>query len=121
MAWKEGLVTLALSFEGLQFGGHIDGAVAVVANIERYDADGVAGNQELVLLLVVEHEGEDATQVLEEVDALFAIEGKDDLTVAARLELILSGITAANLLMVIYLAVDSQHLLPVGREQRLSA
>ena len=49
------------------------------------------------------------------------IERKDDFAVAARLEVVTSGILATNLLMIVNLAVDRQHHLPVGREQRLAS
>ena len=121
MPWQERLVVLTEAFEGLQLGSHIYLAVAVVTDVERYDSDGVASNKKLIPLLVIEHKGEDAAQVLEEVYALLAIEGKDDLTVGPRLELILSGIQATNLLMIVYFAVYSEHLLLVWREERLTA
>ena len=120
MARQERLVAFTLSFKGLQLRGNIHRAIAVIADIKRYHTDGVTGNQELVLLFIVEHKGKDTTQVLEEVNTLFAIQGEYDLTVRTRLELVLSGIATANLLMVINLAIDGQHLLTVGREQGLS-
>ena len=120
MPWQEGFVSLTLPFECLQFGGNIHGAVAVIAYIQRYHADGVAGYQEGILLFVVKGEGKDAGDVLQEVDAFVVIERKDDFAVAARLEVVTSGILATNLLMIVNLAVDGQHHLPVGREQRLT-
>ena len=113
VARKEGFITLALAFEGFQLAGYIDGTVTIVADIKRNHADGVAGNEELVALLVVEHEGKDAVEVFEEIDALLTIECKNHLAVAARLELVLTCITATNLLVVINLAIHSQHLLTV--------
>ena len=121
MAGQEGLVALALALQRLQLGSHIDGAVAVVADIEGNDTDGVTGDEEGVALLVVEDEGEDAVEVLQEVDALLAIERQDDLAIAARAELIVVGQTAADVLMVVDLAVDGQHLTAVGREEGLAA
>ena len=95
---QERLVTLALSFEGLQLAGDIDRAVAIIADIKRYDADGVAGYQELVAFLVVEDKGKDAVKLLQHpADLLMSvttplspwrgaggeasIESQDDLTV----------------------------------------
>ena len=121
MPWQEGFVSLTLTFECLQFGGNIHGAVAVIAYIQRYHADGVAGYQEGILLFVVKGEGKDAADVLQEVDALVAIERQDDFAVAARLEVISAGIPPPDLLMIVYLAVDGQDHLPVGREERLPA
>ena len=66
MTWQEGLVAFALTFEGFQLRGDINGAVAVVTNVERYNAYRVAGDEELIVLLVVEDEGEDAVKVFEE-------------------------------------------------------
>ena len=85
------------------------------------DTYGVAGNEELVALLIVEYEGKDAAEIFQKVDALVAIEGEDDLAVATRLEVILAGILLADVLMVIYLAIHGQHLLMVRRIQRLTA
>ena len=114
MAGEERLVVLALSFERFQFGGHIHLAVGIATDIKRNHTDRIAGNQELICLFVVEHEGKDAAQVFEEVNALLTIERQDNLTVAARLELILSGIAATDILMVVNLSIDSQDLFPVG-------
>ena len=121
VAWQEGFEALTLSLEGLEFAGHIDSTVSIVTDIKRYDANGVTGNEEFVALLVIEHKGKDAAEVFEEVNAFLAIEGKDDLTVATRLEVIFSSKAATNLLMVINLTIDSKDLLAVGREQRLTA
>ena len=121
MTWQERLVTFALAFECLQFGGYVEGAIAVVANVEWYDADGVAGDEEGVTLLVVEHEGEDAAQVLEKVDAFLTVERQNDFAIATRLECILSGHTSANFLMVVNLAIHRQDLLAVGCIKRLPA
>ena len=114
MTGQERLVVLALSFERFQFGGHIHLAVGIATDIKGNHTDGVAGNEKLVGLLIVEHEGKDAAQVLEEVNTFLAIERQDDLAVGARLELILPSIAAADILMVIDLAIDSQDLFPVG-------
>ena len=121
MTGQEGLIALTLAFKGFQFGGHIDGAVAVVTDVEGNDTNGVAGNQELVALLIVEYEGENTAEVFEEVDALLTIESEDNLTVRTRLKLVLSGKAAADLLMVIDLAVHSQNLLTVWAVKRLAA
>ena len=117
---QEGLIALALAFEGFQFGGDIHGAVAVISNIKRYHADGVAGNQELVALFIVEHESEDTTEVFEEVNALLTIQSQDNLTVGARLKLVLSGKAATDLLMVVNLTIHGQDLFTVGRIEGLS-
>ena len=110
MSGQERLIALTLTFEGFQFGGDIDGAVAVISYIKRYHADGVAGNQELIALLIVEHKSKNAAELLEEVDAFLTIEGKDDLTVGARLKLVLPSKAATDLLMVVDLAIHRQYL-----------
>ena len=46
------------------------------------------------------------------------VQGEDDLTVGPGLELVVLELRT-DVLVVVYLAVDSQHLLLVGREQRL--
>ena len=81
VAGKEGLVTLALAFEGLELGGDVDGAISIVADVEGDDANGISGDEEFVALLIVEHKGKDTTEVFEEVDAFLTIEGEDDLAV----------------------------------------
>ena len=121
MAGQEGLVALALALQRLQFGSHVNRAVAVVADIERNHADGVAGDEEGIALLVVKDEGKDAVEVLEEVDALLAIERQDDFTVAPGLKLIAVGQAAPDILMVVNFAVHGQHLTAVGREEGLAA
>jgi hypothetical protein len=120
VARQERLVALTLSFEGLEFTGHIDGTISIITNIERYDTNGVTGYEELVLLFVVEHKGKDAAEVFEEVDAFLTVESKDYLAVATGLKLILAGIAATNLLVVINLTIDSQYLFTVWREQGLT-
>ena len=78
---KEWLVLVAEAFESLQFAGTVDFSVLVATDEERNNADRVACNQKLVLLLVVEGEGEDSADVFEKVDALFLIESKNHLAV----------------------------------------
>ena len=101
MPGQERLVTLALAFEGLQFGSHIHLTIAVIADIKGNNTNGIAGNQELIALLVVKHKSENTTQVFQEVDALFTIQRQYHFAVGARLELVLSSIAATNFLMVI--------------------
>ena len=52
---------------------------------------------------------------------MVAVQGQYHLAVAARLELVAAGIAAADVLMVVYLAVDGEHLFLVWREERLLA
>ena len=74
MPRQERLVALALSLQCFQLAGNIDFSVAVVSYIKRYDADGIAGNQELVPLLVIEGEGEDARKLFQKMSQRAAIE-----------------------------------------------
>jgi hypothetical protein len=137
VTWQEWLVTLALAFQSFEFAGHIDSAISVITNVKRYNTDRVTGNEEFIRLLVVEHKGKDAAELFQHPANLFVsattplalrrgaggeapIQGEDDLTIATRLKLILTSIATTNLLVVIDLAIDSQHLFAVWREQRLS-
>ena len=121
MTRQEGFVTFTLSFKDFQFGSHVDSTVTVVAYIERYNANRIAGNEELIALLVIEHKGEDATQVFEEIDAFLTIECQNHFTVGTCLELILPSIATPNLLMIVDFSIDGEHLLTIRREQGLSA
>ena len=106
MPRQEGFVTFALSFKGFQFGSHVDSTVTVVAYIKRYNANRIAGNEKLIALLVIEHKGEDAREVFEEIDAFLTIECQNHFTVGTCLELILSCIATTNLLMIVDLPID---------------
>ena len=132
MAWQEGFIAFALSLKGFQLGSNIHGAIAVVTNIERYDSDGVASYEELARLLVVEHEGKDTVELLEHLSdgrrllaigrvAPLTIQCQYDLTVTSCLEVIESCMAATDILMVIYLAIDSKYLFAIRREQGLTA
>ena len=122
MAGQERLVAFALPFQGLQLAGDIDLSVSVVkADIQRNDSDGVAGDQESIFFCVIECKCENPVQFLQEIRSLVAVQGENDLTIAARTEIIFPGVAAADLLMVVDLAVHCQHLLPVRGEERLSA
>ena len=121
MARKEWLIAFAEALQRLEFAAYVQGAVGVVADVERNDSDRVTGDEEFVLLLVVQGKCEDTAEVLEEVDSLLLIEGKNDFAVAAGLEGILVRIPGADCGMVVDLAVDGKNMLSVRRHQRLSA
>ena len=70
--------------------------------------------------MVVKGKGKDTAQIFQKVDSFFAVQCQDYLAVAARLEIVLTGIAATYLLMVVNLAVNGKHLLVVGREQGLA-
>lgn len=90
MSWEEGLVVVALSFECFEFAGDIDTSVGVVADVERNDAYGVSGDEEGVVVDIVEREGEDAAEPFDELGECvgvgsgflpLSVECEDDLTV----------------------------------------
>ena len=98
----------------------IDFAIGIITDIQWYYADGIPGNQESVFLRIIEREGEDAAQLFQEIRSLVAVQGKDDLAVAPCLEVVLPGITAANVLMIIDFTVHGQNQLPVRGKQGLT-
>ena len=53
------------------------------------------------------------------MDAFVAIQGEDDLTIATGLEVLLVCVLSSDVLMVVYFAIDCQHLRFVGREKGL--
>ena len=111
----------AYPFEGFLFRCDVELLVAVPADVERDDADRVAGDQVFVLFDVVQREGEDAADFFQQPDAQLAVERQDHLAVRACLEIVFAGQLGADLLMVVYLAVHGQHLFPVAAEQGLTA
>ena len=121
MTGQKGLISFALAFQGLQLAGHIHFSVGVIAYVQGDYANGVACNQELVLLLIVEGKGENAVQVFQEMDALLLIKGQDYLTVASCLEGKLAGHLTPDVLMVVYFAVYGQDVFAVGAEKGLFA
>ena len=120
MSRQKRLIVFTLSFEGFELGGHIHLSVAVVTNVKWNHANGIAGNEELVLLLVVERKGKDAAEVFKEVNSLITLKCKNNLAVAARLEFVLTSIETANFLMVVDLTVHGKYLLPIWREKGLA-
>ena len=114
MAGKEGFVFITEPFEGFQLAGAVYFAVLILTYIERYDSDGVAGNEEIVFLLIIKGEGKDAVQVFEEVNTFVTVKGKDDFAVASRLEIIFSGVLCTNIPMVVDFSVHGEDLFPVG-------
>ena len=121
MSRQEGLVTVTVALQRLQFTGHIHLTFGIIAYVEGYHSDRVTGNEKLILLGIIEGKGKDSADVFEEMDSFLPIECEDDLTVATGLELVLVGILAPDGLMIIYLTIDGQHLFFVGTEKRLFA
>ena len=66
MTGKEGLIAVAAAFQGLELGGYQHLAVGIVADVEGDDTDGVAGDEKAVVGGVVEGEGENAAQPLDQ-------------------------------------------------------
>ena len=116
---KERLIFVAEAFKGFQFAAYVDVPLLVTADVERNDAYGVAGDQEVVGLFVIKGEGEDAVQFFEEVDTLVLVEGDNDLAVRACPEGVLPGITGTDLTMVIDFAIHGKDLPAVGRVEGL--
>ncbi len=119
VAGQERFIAVALAFKSLQLTCHENFSVVIISYIKRNDSDMVAGYEEGILLLVIKGKGENAVQVFKKVKSLVAVKRKDHLTVATCLKIITSLISCPDLLMVIYLAVDGQHLFAIRREQRL--
>ena len=114
MAGQERLVFVAQSFKGFQLAGAIQGTVSITANIERYDADRVTGNEKFIAFLVVESKGKDTAQPFDEIRAITTVEGEDDLAVTARLKLIFAVKVGADVTVVVYFTVYGQNLFAVG-------
>ena len=81
----------------------------------------VAGNEEFVILLVVQGKGEYSVEVFDEVGSLLLVQCQYYLAVAARLETESVGILSPYFLVVVYLSVYGKDLLAVRREQGLLA
>ena len=79
----------------------------------------VAGNEVLVLLCVIKDEGEDAVQLVEEVDSLLLVLRKDNLAVRAGLEGEVAGQRLLEILMVVNLAVHCKDIGMLGVVERL--
>ena len=114
MSRQEGFVAFAEAFECLQLTGAIEGAVAVVTDIQRDNPDGVTGQQELVALLVIQGKCKDAVQLLQEIDTLVAVESQYHLAVAPGLELIPAFVAMPDVAVVVDFAIHGKHLLAVG-------
>ena len=121
VARQEGLDRRADPFESLQLRGDVELFVAVPADVERDDADRVAGDQILVVFDVVEGEGEDAADLFEHPEPHLAVEGQDHLAVGTGHEVVLRGQFGADLAVVVDFAVDGQHELSVTTVQGLPA
>ena len=86
MARREGHDFLAEAHQVLRLAGEDDGAVPVIAVVQRADADGIPGGQEASGASVVEDQGKFRVQHGEHVCAVFLVEGQQDLAVAAAVK-----------------------------------
>ena len=118
---REGLDALADRHQGLHLGGDIEVAVFVAAGIEGDDPHVVATNQVGILLGVIEDEGEDAVQIVQERRALLLVKGQQHFTVGVGLELEVDLEVLLQLLVVVDLAVDGQYVRALGIVERLCA
>lgn len=114
VAGKERLVLVAETLKGFQLTAEVDVSILVASYIKGYHADGVAGDEVIVRLFVIEGKGEDAVQFFEEADAFVFVKGKDDFAVGTGLEGVFSGIAGTDVAMVVNLAIDGKHLFAVG-------
>ena len=116
MPRRKRLIVLALAFQGFQFACHVKPAFPVIAVIERDYPDGVAGYEVFVPLHIIKCKGEYPVQFVQKAVSLLPVEGKYDLAITSGRELVPSGISPADILMVVNLPVDGQHLLHVRAE-----
>jgi hypothetical protein len=120
---REGHNLVADGVQALELGSKVHGSRLLGGEslIEGGDADGVAGGNGAILLLVVQHKGEHAVEVGRRIDVMFEIQRNDDLAVGCGLE----GIALLELLsdqtVVVDLAVDGQNNGLVGVGQGLGA
>ena len=86
MSRREGQDLFRKSHQVFRFAGEDHDAPGVIAVIERTDADGIPGGDELAGPAVVEDAGELRVQHGEHIGPVFEIEGQKDLAVAVRLK-----------------------------------
>ena len=85
-----------------RFAGKQDRAVSVVAVIQRADADGVTGSDELLLLAVVNDTGKFRVQLFKHADAVLFIHGQQHFAVG----LAVKGVVPGKLLFELFKAVN---------------
>ena len=105
--------------ESLHLGGDVEAALVVVAGVEGDDAHVVARHDVPVGVGVVEDEGEDSVEAVEEVATLLGVEGQDDLAVAAGPEVVGAGEAGFEFAVVVDLSVDGEHVGAVRAAERL--
>ena len=121
MTWGKLLEARTLVAQRLHFGGEPDTAVATPTPEQRHHADRISGGHDLARLLVGEHEGEHAVEVVDKVGAAFLVEVDDHLAVGPGGEPVFPRQPLFQLFVVVDLAVDRQRHVPVLVEKRLRA
>ena len=92
-----------------------------MSDIQRNNTYCIASHKKVVCLSIVEHEGEDAVQLVKEVNPILLIECQDYFAIRPRLVLILNVGLHPQQLVIVDLAIHCQNFLPVGRIERLTA
>ena len=105
--------------ERLHLGSDVEAALFVVAGVEWDDPDVVARHDVPVRVGVVEDEGDDPVQTVQEGGPFLGVERQDDLAVAAGLELVGSLEPGLQLTVVVDLSVHGQDVGTVGAAERL--
>ena len=120
VAGREEPHIVAMGHDGLHLRGNPEPSLAIRSVVQGDDADGVARNDPMVLAGVVQHEGVHAGQVLDQAGTFGAVEGEDDLAIAAGLVGVPLGQRPfADVLVVVDLAVDRQDGLRFGVDHGL--
>ena len=64
--------------------------LVIVSDVERDHADRVTGDQVNLFLLVIESEGENTIEILDEINPFLLVSGEDHLAIGAGLELVIA-------------------------------
>ena len=65
-------------------------SLVIVSDVERDHADRVTGDQVNPFLLVIESEGENTIEILDEINPFLLVSGEDHLALGAGLELVIA-------------------------------
>ena len=96
-------------------------SVGIPALVKGNDSDWVPSHEIPVLLCIVECEGEDSVQHVEESVAILDVQRDEDLAVRLRLELVFVCKRLPELLVVVDFAVDGEDVASVGAVEGLLA
>eukprot|EP00968_Pinguiococcus_pyrenoidosus_P006480 scaffold434_cov186-Pinguiococcus_pyrenoidosus.AAC.141 len=114
----------AVVVQGLHLRAEPDGAVGGVAVVQRRDAHLVSDGEELVDLLVVDHEAEHAAQLVHEVHAVLLVQRDDHFAVTARAGHVAEAVLGELVVqrhVVVDLSVGRHDDVPTGGHQGLRA